>query len=178
MNNVCGRTKTESCNSFTYLAHSDYRQCLPKTVCDLANLVWTNNVLNVVGTVPRQLYHTIGVEMRPARLLQCMILLDRSADLSFLVRTFEMNLVNNSPTRTYNLLSERALIVSFTTLVVELPKYHSPTWAYGFLQPHDGAGFSNHTVRLSSRARGLSCLEIQTIIFCLRAPQQLADPEW
>ena len=33
----------------------------------------------------------------------------------------------------------------FTTLVVELPKYHLPTWAYGFLQPHDvfcGAGFS------------------------------------
>jgi len=74
-----------------------------------------------------------------------MISLDRSADLPFLVRTFEMNLVNNLPTRTYYLLSERALIVSFTTLVVELPNHHSPTWAYEFLQPHDvfcGAGFS------------------------------------
>lgn len=133
MNNVCGRTKADSSSPkavYPILPIEVINNvCQRLHICDLANLVRANSILNVVGT--RQLYHTIGVEMHPVRLLQCMISLDRSADLPLLVRTFEVNLVNNLPTRTYYLLLERILkkMVSLTTLVVELPKHHSPTWA-------------------------------------------------
>ena len=90
MNNVCGRTKADSSSPATILPilliQIIDNVCQRLDICNLANLVRTNSILNVVGT--RWLYHTIGVEMRPAPLLQCMILLDRSADLPFLVRTF------------------------------------------------------------------------------------------
>ena len=90
MNNVCGRTKADSSSPATILPilliQIINNVCQRLDICNLANLVQTNSILNVVGT--RWLYHTIGVEMRHARLLQCMILLDRSADLPFLVRTF------------------------------------------------------------------------------------------
>ena len=88
MNNVCGRTKADSSSPATVLPilliQIIDNVCQRLDICNLANLIRTNSILNVVGT--RWLYHTIGVEMRPARLLQCMILLDRSADLPFLVR--------------------------------------------------------------------------------------------
>lgn len=133
MNNVCGRTKADSSSPtavYPILPTEIIDNiCQRLDICDLANLVRANSVLNVVGT--KRLYHTIGVEMRPARLLQCMISLDRNADMPLLVRTFEVNLANNLPTRTCYLLLERILkkMVNLTTLVVELPKHHSPTWA-------------------------------------------------
>ncbi|KAF9442503.1 hypothetical protein P691DRAFT_681381 [Macrolepiota fuliginosa MF-IS2] len=102
--------------------------CQRLALRDLAALVRANTTLNAVGT--RRLYHTINVDLPPARLLRCMITLDRSADLALLVRTFEVNLIAHMPTRAYYLLLERVLkkMIHLTTLVVELPKRHSPTW--------------------------------------------------
>ena len=89
MNNACGRTKADFGSPATVLPILPIEiignVCQRLDICDLANLVRANSVLNVVGT--RRLYHTIGVEIRPARLLQCMISLDHSADLPLLVRT-------------------------------------------------------------------------------------------
>ena len=71
MNNVCGRTKADFSSPATVLPILPIEiidnVCQRLDICDLANLVRANSVLNVVGT--RRLYHTIGVEMRPARLL-------------------------------------------------------------------------------------------------------------
>lgn len=102
--------------------------CQKLALRDLATLARSNSALNAVGT--RRLYHTINAELHPARLLRCMMTLDRSTDLPLLVRTFEVNLINHTPTRTYYLLLERVLkkMIHLTTLVIELPKRHSPTW--------------------------------------------------
>ena len=71
MNNVCGRTKADSSSPATVLPILPIQiidnVCQRLDICDLANLVRTNSASNVVGA--RRLYHTIGVEMRPARLL-------------------------------------------------------------------------------------------------------------
>ncbi|KAF9445192.1 hypothetical protein P691DRAFT_611059, partial [Macrolepiota fuliginosa MF-IS2] len=102
--------------------------CQKLALRDLAALVRANTALNTIGL--RRLYHTIGVDLQPGRLLRCIITLDRSADLALLVRTFEVNLIGQMPTRTYYLLLERVLkkMIYLTTLVIELPKRHSPTW--------------------------------------------------
>ena len=132
INNVYDRTQAVSNNPATVFPILPIEiidnVCQRLAMHDITNLVRANSVLNVVGT--RRLYHTIGVGMLPARLLQCMISLDHSADLPLLIRTFEVNLFNHSPTRTYYLLLERVLkkMVNLTTLVIELPQRHSPTW--------------------------------------------------
>lgn len=102
--------------------------CQRLAMRDITSVVLANSALNAVGT--RRLYHTIGAEMHPVRLLRCVISIDNSADLAPLVRTFEINLINNLPTRRYYLLLERILkkMVNLTELVIELPKRHSPSW--------------------------------------------------
>lgn len=162
MNNVCGRTKADSSSPASVLPILPIEIidniCQRLGICDLANLVRANRVLNVVGA--RRLYHTIGVEMRPARLLQCMISLDHSADLPLLVRTFEVHLVNNLPTRTYYLLSERILkkMVNLMTLVIELPKHHSPTWTLPMPPPPTASSESSSRIfRLHSFTTSMHC---------------------
>lgn len=104
--------------------------CQRLTIRDMTSVAQANRALNAVCI--RRLYHTIGVEMNPVRLLRCMISLDRSTDLATLVRTFEVNLISHLPTKTYYGLLERILkkMVNLTTLIIELPKRHSPNWVF------------------------------------------------
>ena len=158
MNNVCGRTKADSSSPATVLPilliQIIDNVCQRLDICNLANLVRTNSILNVVGK--RWLYHTIGVEMRPARLLQCMIFTWPQCRFAISCEDVSRHWWLNS----LNIICRPGHTDSYN-----LTMY--------FAEP----AFQSYC-QLSSRARGLPCLEIQTIIFRLRAPQQLADPEW
>ncbi|KAJ3565520.1 hypothetical protein NP233_g7581 [Leucocoprinus birnbaumii] len=128
--------------------------CQRLAMRDITRVVRANSVLNAVGT--RRLYHTIGAEFFPIRLLRCLISLDHSKDLPLLVRTLDINMINNSPTRGFYVLLERVLkkMVNLTTLVIELPKRHSPTWALPMPQP---ALSKSHIFRLRSFTTSMHC---------------------
>lgn len=137
--------------------------CQKLALRDLASIVRANSALNAVGT--RRLYHTINAEVHPTQILRCLISLDGSSELPLLVKTFEVNLISQLPTRGYYLLLERVLqkMVNLTTLVIELPKRHSPTWVLPMAShpttplPSSPVATPTQTFRLRSLTTSMHC---------------------
>lgn len=129
--------------------------CQKLVIRDLATVSRANSALNPIAT--RRLYHTIGTDLHPARLLRCMITLDRNMDLALLVKSFEVNLINNLPTKTYYVLLERILkkTTNLTALVIELPKRHSPAWVLP--SPKPGQEPVTQIFRLHSFTTSMHC---------------------